>query len=321
LAVEAANDKLLVRWNPAAPGVAASRDVKLILWDGNEKREALLDASTLERGTLALERRSDRVTVIMTSLGGANGPLRETAYLVGAPPAPAEGSSGLSRLPALLEERERLETALKVSRAEADALAEQRASLQRLLQSRPPREPPPAPKPRPALVEKAPEAAAPPVVLAQRPAAIPPSAPSGVSPVKPPTMAAKPEAAANAGRLIWTGALGAGRVLTISGRQASLGSFTGQLPGVPVRVQVFPAELASAGLIVYTLNPKHAGADLAEPPGPGNSWTRTLYRYAPERADSLQVIQAPAAANGWLGLTLRANANISAIVVDWEILR
>lgn len=317
LALAAEGGRLTVSWNPTAPGFQSARAVKLEVRDGAQGRELTLDAAAVTRGSLTLERNSDHVTVTLSVAGGAGGSPRETAHLVGSPP---ESSSGPGRLPALLEEKERLETALKVQKAEADTLAEQRALFAKLLESRPAREPPP-PKPRPEVAEKAPEPAAPQVTLEQRPAAISPTPPAGATPGGVATSAPKPATAANTGRLIWTGALSPGRVLTISGRQASLGSFTGQLPGVPVRIQVFPAELSSAGLVVYTVNPKHAGAGLAEPPGPANAWTRTVYRYAPERADSLQILQAPAASNGWLAITLRANANTTAIVVDWETLR
>ncbi len=317
LALAAEGGRLTVSWNPAAPGFQSTREVKLEVRDGAEGRELPLDAAAVAQGSLTLERNSDHVTVTLSVAGGAGGSPHETAHLVGSPP---ESSSGPSRRPALLEEKERLETALTVQKAEANTLAEQRALLAKLLESRPAREPAP-PKPRLEVAEKAPEPAAPQVTLEQRPAAISPAPPAGATPGGAAMPALKPATAPNTGRLIWTGALGPGRVLTISGRQASLGSFTGQLPGVPVRIQVFPAELSSAGLIIYTSNPKHAGAGLAEPPGPANAWTRTLYRYAPERADSLQVLQAPAASNGWLAVTLRANANTTAIVVDWETLR
>lgn len=321
LAVRAQDGRMMVEWNPAAPAVMAARQMRLVVRDGGDRRELELDGEALARGSLALERSSDHVTVTL-SADTPGGTLRETVHLVGGPPAPPGGATSPIRLPALLQERDRLETALKVQETEADALAEQRALLEKLLQARSPREPPPAaPKPRPEVVEKAPESAPAPVILEQRPPVISPLPGAGAAPGAAATPAAKPQAVVSTGRLIWTGALGPGRVLTISGRQASLGSFTGQLPGVPVRIQVFPAELSSAGLVIYTANPKHGGAGVAEPPGPGNSWTRTLYRYAPERADSLQLLQAPGAANGWVGLTLRANANTTAIVVDWETLR
>lgn len=321
LAVSAEGSRLIVEWNPAAPAVAVAREVKLLVGDGDEQRELPLDAAAIARGSMVLERSSDHVKVTLTALAGPGGPLRETVYVVGAPPPPSGDAAERIRLPALLEEKNRLETALEVQRAEADTLAEQRALLEKLLQSRPPREPPAAAKPRPEVTAKAPESAPAPVVLEQRPAAISSLPAAGAGPSGPGAAAPKPATAPSAGRLVWTGALGPGRVLTISGRQASLGSFTGQLPGVPVRIQVFPAELSSAGLVVYTSNPKHGGAGLVEAPGPANAWTRTLYRYAPERADGLQLLQAPAASNGWVGLTLRANANTTAIVVDWETLR
>jgi proteasome lid subunit RPN8/RPN11 len=322
LAVAADNGKLTVRWDPAAPGLRTSAGATLEVWDGDQQKEVPLDAPALERGSFEIDRRSDRVRVTMTVADGPHGPLRETALLVGAPPGPSpEELTSRSRLIALREERERLERALKARAAELEALIERRALLERQLATPAPRQPPPVARSQPELVEKAPAPAAAGVVLEQRPPAISSPGSSGAASLSPPAPPMKPEAGPNAGRLIWTGALSPGRVLSISGRQASTGTLTGQFPGVPVRVRTYPAELSRAGLIVYTSNPKYAGAEQVEPPGPENSWTRTVYRYAPERADSLQLVAAPSAANGWQGITLRANTTLTAIVVDWEILR
>jgi len=322
LAVAADGGKLNLRWDPAAPALRASAGATLHVWDGDQQRELALDAPALARGSLEIERRSDQVRVTMTVLAGPHGTLRETAYLLGAPVGPPpEVSQSSSRWIELRGERDRLERALKARAAELEALLERRASLERPLAPSAPRPPQPVARPQPELVEKGPEAAAGGIVLEQRPPAISPPGPPGAVSVTPATPPVKAEAGLTAGRLIWTGALGPGRALSISGRQASAGSLTGQLPGVPVRVRVYPAELSRAGLTVYTTNPKHAGAEQAEPPGPENSWTRTTYRYAPERAQSLQLVEAPSPANGWQGMTLRANTAVTAIVVDWEILR
>jgi proteasome lid subunit RPN8/RPN11 len=178
LALAAEGGRVTVSWNPAAPGFRSARDVKLEVRDGAEGRELTLDAAAVARGSLTLARNSDHVTVTLSVAGGAGGSPQETAHLVGSAP---ESSSGPLRLPALLEEKERLEAALKVQRAEADTLAEQRALLAKLLESRPAREPPP-PKARPEVAEKAPEPAAPQVTLEQRPAAISPAPPVGAIP-------------------------------------------------------------------------------------------------------------------------------------------
>jgi len=108
-----------------------------------------------------------------------------------------------------------------------------------------------------------------------------------------------------------------GQALSINGRTASTGYVTGELPGVPVRVSAYPAELSDNGLVVYT---SKALAAQREPPGPRNGWNLTRYALDPERAARVLVTEPPSAQTGWRKLTLRGdNAPVAVIVIDWRI--
>lgn len=316
LSLASAGGELIIRWN-AAGGLAGGKGATLSIRDGGQRQEFPLDAEAFARGELRWERHSEQIAVTLSAVDREGRPLRESAYFTGALPAPLLQPHPPRVLPALENEKAQLEIAVRRQKLESDSLAVRLTALQAALKAQaaaPP--PPPAPaKPEVTLIQKAPEPERPPVELVQRPEATPgpspsPAPPGGTAPVT-----------AQSGRLLWTGALTPGRLLTIQGRQASIGSFSGQLPGVPVRIAVYPAELSSAGLIVYTSNPRHSGAGLTEAPAPANAWTRTTYRYAPEKAAAVQVVQPPGEGNGWRAVWIRSSAPVEALVIDWEILR
>jgi hypothetical protein len=138
----------------------------------------------------------------------------------------------------------------------------------------------------------------------------------------PSALGARASRGASSGKLIWTGFLADNRVLTIQGKRPSSGSLSGQLPRAPVRITAYPAELSSSGLTVFSANPEHSGRSVTEAPGPRNAWNRTTYRWAPERAGSLEVVEAPGRQNNWGRLVLRATGQaLPVIVVDWELIR
>jgi len=78
----------------------------------------------------------------------------------------------------------------------------------------------------------------------------PPATPQAVQPAIP-----------SSGTLTWSGHLGKNALVTIQGHSASSGSLQGQLPGVPVIIQVDPSDVG-----------------VAEAPGPQNSWKRVVLR-------------------------------------------
>ena len=90
----------------------------------------------------------------------------------------------------------------------------------------------------------------------------------------------------------------------------------GGLPGTPVKVSVFPAELIDGGMVIYTSN---AQVPKAELPGALNGWNTVLYKYDTKRAADLQLVQPPAASNDWKQLVVRnGNRPLSVIVLDWS---
>jgi hypothetical protein len=151
------------------------------------------------------------------------------------------------------------------------------------------------------------------VVTPPAPAPPPPAtpAPASVHPAAP--------AAPSAGRIIWTGLLRKGGVLFIEDNRCSSGVITGALPGAPVLIHTWPAELTDNGMIVYSNDPKRSGR--SESPGANNGWNYTVYAYKPARAGDLRVLESPAAQNGWKKIVIRSETkSASLLVIDWEAL-
>jgi hypothetical protein len=69
-----------------------------------------------------------------------------------------------------------------------------------------------------------------------------------------------------AGVMLWSGQLEKNGSVTINGKTASFGNLTGELPGVPVMIEVDQREFA-----------------LAESPGPSNGWKRMTIRSRSKR--------------------------------------
>ncbi len=119
------------------------------------------------------------------------------------------------------------------------------------------------------------------------------------------------------GKLIWTGKLARSGTVQILGNRASQGRVTGGLPGVPVRVQVFPSELVQEGLRIFTADP--GSISPPEAPGAQNGWNRTVYVLNPRKAGEISILEAPGQQNAWNRLVLRAErGDHSIIVLQWE---
>jgi hypothetical protein len=160
----------------------------------------------------------------------------------------------------------------------------------------------------------------PPIVGAISSAAAPRMNPLPAIPM--PEKSAPPHAARSttpaAGRLIWTGRLQKNGTVVFDGKTVSSGVLNGALPGRPVHINVYPADLSSDGLVLYSGDSKYVKG-VAESPGAQNGWNRTLYSWDPHHAGGLVVAESPGPRNGWNRLVLRSkNAVISVIVVDWS---
>jgi len=180
--------------------------------------------------------------------------------------------------------------------------------------------PPPAPlrrwvAPAQAVLSAAAELPSPPSIVESFSAPIAniiPRTPVGVAP-KPPT----PDQGPTSGRLIWTGKLARGATMQILGGRNSLGRMTGSLPGVPVRVRVFPTELTQNGLKVFTSDPLLVG--VPEAPGAQNGWMQTTWVLDPRKAGDLRMIEVPSQENGWNRLSVRAERTDHAVIVlHWD---
>ena len=120
-----------------------------------------------------------------------------------------------------------------------------------------------------------------------------------------------------AGKIIWTGKLIRSGTIQILGNRASQGHITGGLPGVPVRVQIFPSELIQDGLRIFAADPSSISPP--EAPGAQNGWNRTVYVLNPRKAGEISILETPEQQNAWNRLILRAErGDHSIIVLRWE---
>jgi hypothetical protein len=117
--------------------------------------------------------------------------------------------------------------------------------------------------------------------------------------------------------VIWTGQLKRRGYLAIDGTQSSTGFVTGQLPLVPVRIRVFPADLTEDGLRLYATDSALAGRH--EAPGARNGWNRTRFVVDPKLAGGVRVIESPGPNNGWKRVVLQSSVrDEAAIVIQWD---
>jgi hypothetical protein len=122
----------------------------------------------------------------------------------------------------------------------------------------------------------------------------------------------------HSGRIIWTGSMARRGVVEIEGAHASIGSLAGGLPGVPVAIRVSPAEFSPQGLMVHTSDA--AANNRSESASAANGWNATRFRWEPERARELVVLEAPNAANDYKRLVVRNDArSCSVMLVEWSV--
>jgi proteasome lid subunit RPN8/RPN11 len=325
LQVNGLGDELTIRWNPAVEPLQTAQSAALTIWDGDKKSEKSLERDDVLRGSTTYTRHSDNVTFRLAASTPNGTSLTETARFVGRPPSshlldsPHEALLG----EVLRQEREQLEFEIRLQANENRALEQRLLSLEEMAKA----EPAPAPfepeESLPELEARQPVAApAPsaPVLLEQRPDAVLSGSASNSGAAL--AQSASAYSGPASGVLIWTGVLGNGSVLAVHGNQASTGTVTGQLPGTPVRMTVYPAELSSNGLTVFTSDEKHSGAGISEPPKAQNGWTQTTYLYAPDRVQTVEVLQRPSQENNWAFVAVRARGqSISTVVFTWELLR
>ncbi len=157
------------------------------------------------------------------------------------------------------------------------------------------------------------------VQIPASPVTIPDAAPrvQGTPPpaVQPTQGTARPTTSLSRGRAIWTGMLTKGSILLVDGRRPSTGALTGRMPSGPSRMRIYPADLAEAGIVVYTQDSKQR----IETPSAANGWNLTTYRPDGRRSRDITVLETPGAANNWQRVMMRAEQRpVSMLVIEWE---
>jgi hypothetical protein len=120
--------------------------------------------------------------------------------------------------------------------------------------------------------------------------------------------------------LIWTGYLERRGVIEVDHGKVSIGALTGTLPGVPVDLRAFPAELGERGLVVFSDDGRLNPSPRVEAASAANGWNRTQFSYEPVRSRQIAVLETPNATNSYQRLVLRIDARAcSVVVVEWRV--
>ncbi len=326
--------QLQIEWTCPARIALLSDGASLEIEDGSQKVLTELSVEQLRAGSLTYSRSSGNVLARLTVRGANRGPLTQMVRFLGAPVAIAPAPVALSNSPGFAErallpppERKTLVRPEKVDNPKPRLTTA-------LIPTSTPTPPTPAPiatstpaAPRHELVLPATAVPAAPDPLVPPPPSIAASsAPSIEAPIPrlpapvpsaPPPPVKRAIPGPTAGKLIWTGRLVRGGTVQIFGDRASSGHVTGALPGEPIRVRIFPAEMTQDGLRLFTSDPKAVG--VPEAPGAQNGWNPTVYVLNPRQADDVRVVEAPGQQNGWKRISLRADrADHAIIVLRWE---
>jgi len=302
------DDQITLRWRGDAAVLQQSSSATLVVRDGAEKLEVPLEGDELSLGSMTYRPLTANVVASLRVPTGDGTEIVETARLVGQPRLALQADDDLEA------EVERLGIALRLEQQEGESLL----SALRALESAPPApapaaEPPSVQQNQPTLIERPPQQ---PVVLEQRPAAAPHPASPALS------QSSRAGTVAESGTLIWSGLLEPGDTLRIESGKPSTGSLIGAFPGNPIRVRTYPAEMASNGLTVLSGETRFNDQIVIEEAGPRTQGQRVIYRYDPGAARSISVAEAPAAANGWNRIVVRAGDQpLSVIFIRWETAR
>lgn len=315
--------QLHVAWDSSALPIQQARQARLDVEDGARNVSLPLDPAILRLGYWLVPRTSSDVVVrLQVDSPVTPTPLVEVARFVGRPESEVpESAAPDDGLLTLREESAKLQNDLQVMvgrnrRMENVLVAARRAAEGQQAAAAAPAPPVAVPERPVTQVAATPVQAPPPAPTQTVPSTSVPQTLPAPEPVSRPPAYSGPRA----GKLIWTGVLPPGGTLTIDGRRASSGTFSGALPGVNVRVAAYPAELSANGLSVYSGAARHARGDVTEPRSAQNGWMNTTYRYEPARAQDVSVAEAPATGNSFRKIVLRGGSRaISAVVISWEV--
>jgi len=346
-----AGGRLVIQWNPHSLKLTNANEVMLRIQDGKQRSEVKLDPGKLARSRYHYTPVSPRVDVLLEAKLAFGRTRREGASYLAHPDwgrparqlveARNEESEARSQVLALQQEllsRRQESAALESSGEElarrydellaAKTAPPKRAAPKTLAFRTAPPKPSP-PRDLPAAPEITPRAGAigstlPQTEIRLRP---PEESPRPVLvaaariPASPPVAApAQPRSPAPVtGKLIWTGDLGRNAVLTIAGKKPSSGFLIGELPGGPVQVGAYPAELSPDGLRVLTSNPKLATEPRVEAASAANGWNKTHYIYDPRAVRDVIVEQRPEPANPTRVVLRAGSRKLSVVVIEWRL--
>ncbi len=126
-----------------------------------------------------------------------------------------------------------------------------------------------------------------------------------------------PAPVAASGRIIWTGRLSKNGRLILDRNHASSGAIVGSLPTTAARVSAYPGDLTSAGITLFTSDPRYS-QPVSEKPGAQNGWNTTTYTWDPKRAGGIRIVEQPTPQNGYK-LVLQCDVpKVSVVVLDWR---
>ena len=324
-------NQLRIDWNHSSRAIQQGQGGALEIEDGLVKRHEELSQEYLRAGSITYLRTTGSVLVRLLVRGPDRSTLTETSLYRGAPPTVAAAvkigigspdrfakKDEIDAVPVSPDREQETEPVvpakhpsnqppreMHVNTARAGPTPASAPGQHRLVL-------PPAVVPRPAE----PLLPAPPAITANSVGVMTPIIPRPLpAPAPPPP--SHDDQGPQTGKIIWTGRLARSGTIQILGNRASQGQITGGLPGVPVRVQVFPSELIQDGLRIFAADP--GSISPPEAPGAQNGWNRTVYVLNPKKAGEIAMLETPGQANAWNRLTLRAErGDHSIIVLRWE---
>ena len=317
--------QMRIKWKRSRPVMAARTGV-LEIRDGSRVLVYPLNADRLRNSSLTYLRQTARVTVRMRlNTDERSAPLEETISIAGPPiPSPprnpaevAQASASVNipgappppEKPILVADVSPPLTQPKAAPEVLPPVVTETPDANRVAAHRPLQLPPPVSRPVAPTVDALP---APPAVVSTL-------APAPILnalnlPAPKPTIGLQPRS----GRLIWTGSLERRGVVEIEGNRSTVGSLSGELPGVKASFRVSPAEFVAGGLVVYTTD--RVADHRSEAAAANNGWNATRFQWDAERARQLVVLEAPNPSNDFKRLALRSDArNCSVIIVDWSV--
>jgi hypothetical protein len=301
---------LTVAWDPNSRAIQAIQRPYLEIADGDRRSNLPLNGTMLRAGRWSVARTTDEVRIRLTSLDERSmATVVESLRFIAPVAQPASADPANDELFKEQQEMDRLQTMVEGRSNRNAKLQERLDALGERLTAGGAAKPAPA-KPEPTK----PEPAKPEVAVAPPPPAIQPSVVRPPEPEPPPALEPPLYTGPRAGRLIWTGSLAPNSTLTIDGRRASTGSVTAALPGVPVRVSAYPAEIAGGGLSVFTATARGAEGRSAQ-----TGWMNTAFVADAARARDVLIAEGPTMASPARMVLRSGERPVTAVLVEWQV--